>query len=74
MPLPALRSFSLPNASLEPLDHPAGAGAARGASLGHPGARGSTPNLASRASHSSHLAEAWQPYLKCAGVQPPGLP
>ncbi|KAL4452107.1 hypothetical protein ABPG75_007769 [Micractinium tetrahymenae] len=68
MPLPALRSCSFPHASLDLLDQPAaGGGASRSLPLGAPGARGrhaSSSSLVSRASHSSHLAEAWQPYLK----------
>ncbi|PSC71107.1 rRNA-processing EFG1 [Micractinium conductrix] len=61
MPLPALRAFSFPTASLEPLEqyqhhqHASGPASARATS---------TSSLASRASHASQLAEAWQPYFK----------
>lgn len=69
MPLPALRAFSFPQASLEPLDFsPPGASArsaaAPAASTAAPARRGPTASLLSRASPSSALAEAWQPYLK----------
>lgn len=65
MPLPALRSFSFPHASLEPLEHyhphPPGLSATAGGASAH---HASSSSLVSRGSHSSHLAEAWQPYLK----------
>ena len=62
MPLPALRAFSFPHASLEPLD-PTGSGAhSSGVAAG--GRQASTSSLVSRASYSSNLAEQWQPYFK----------
>ena len=61
MPLPPLRAFSFPHASLEPLDGSSGGGGG-GGGLHTPHA--STSSLLSRASYSSQLAEAWQPYFK----------
>jgi hypothetical protein len=60
MPLPALRAFSFPHASLEPLDTPVVASSGSGLSV----REASNASLASRASYSSQLAEAWQPYFK----------
>lgn len=66
MPLPPLRALSFPQASLEPLEAHGGSGGglqplgAGGAHTRH----ASSSSLVSRASYSSHLAEAWQPYLK----------
>jgi hypothetical protein len=59
MPLPALRAFSFPHASLEPGEAGGGGGAG-----GLHARQASSSSLLSRASYSSQLAEAWQPYLK----------
>lgn len=67
MPLPPLRGFSFPQASLEPLEpHGSGSsGQAGGSSSRAAHARqASSSSLISRASYSSQLAEAWQPYFK----------
>lgn len=67
MPLPPLRGFSFPHASLEPLEpHGSGSsGQAGGSSSRVAHARqASSSSLISRASYSSQLAEAWQPYFK----------
>lgn len=64
MPLPALRTFSFPHASLEPLEMPSGGGGLPSRFGGHGRHNASSASLASRASHASQLAEAWQPYLK----------
>jgi hypothetical protein len=64
MPLPALRTFSFPHASLEPLD-PTGSGSgAHTSGVAAGGRQASTSSLVLRASHSSNLAEQWQPYFK----------
>jgi len=62
MPLPPLRGFSFPHASLEPLE-PHGGSSSSGSRAAH-ARQASTSSLMSRASYSSQLAEAWQPYFK----------
>ena len=79
MPLPALRAFSFPGATLEPLEglnnhshshnHPSSSSAGVGGGVGRTVASAaSLSSLHSRASYSSQLAEAWQPYFKCVRV------
>lgn len=64
MPLPPLRAFSFPQASLEPLEQLGGSGPRLLGAGGAHQRQSSNASLVSRASHSSHIAEAWQPYLK----------
>ncbi|PRW57399.1 TRIGALACTOSYLDIACYLGLYCEROL chloroplastic [Chlorella sorokiniana] len=65
MPLPPLRGFSFPHASIEPLEpHGSSSGQVGGGSRAAHTRQASTSSLMSRASYSSQLAEAWQPYFK----------